>query len=59
MIFLFTHTRSMKLINKIRIKKMLVVFTTIYRYQKKILAKREDVINKYFSEIYIYLWVNI
>jgi len=35
MIFLFTHTRSMKLINKIRIKKMLVVFTTIYRYQKK------------------------
>lgn len=46
----------MKLINKIRIKKMLVVFTTIYRYQKKkILAKREDVINKYFSEIYIFL----
>ena len=44
----------MKLINKIRIKKMLVVFTTIYRYQKKILAKREDVINKYFfRNIYI------
>ena len=40
----------MKLINKIRIKKMLVVFTTMYIDTKKILAKRQDVINKFQVE---------